>query len=61
MMNIEYGLLYYLHTDQTQGISLRRSDLIGLIMRLNELANDLLKALTTKELPQMICSTNTKL
>ncbi|KAL6565019.1 hypothetical protein OROMI_016469 [Orobanche minor] len=53
MMNIEYGLLYYLHTDQTQGISVRRSDLIGLIMRLNELANDLLMALTTQKLPQM--------
>ncbi|KAK6119270.1 hypothetical protein DH2020_046996 [Rehmannia glutinosa] len=54
MMNIEYGLLYYLHTDQTQGISVRRSDLIGLIMRRNELAKDLLKALTTQQLPPML-------
>ncbi|KAL6559283.1 hypothetical protein OROGR_004400 [Orobanche gracilis] len=58
MMNIEYGLLYYLHTDQTQGISVRRCDLIGLIMRRNELANDLLKALTTQKLPQMLQSPN---
>ncbi|EYU40306.1 hypothetical protein MIMGU_mgv1a000280mg [Erythranthe guttata] len=54
MMNIEYGLLYYLHTDQTQGISVRRSDLIGLIMRRNDLANDLLKASTTQQLPPML-------
>ncbi|KAK6140588.1 hypothetical protein DH2020_025671 [Rehmannia glutinosa] len=58
MMNIEYGLLYYLHTDQTQGISVRRSDLIGLIMRRNELAKDLLKALTTQQLPPMLQSPN---
>ncbi|CAA0842768.1 DNA replication helicase- putative [Striga hermonthica] len=58
MMNIEYGLLYYLHTDQTQGVSVRRSDLIGLIMRRNELANDLLKALTTQHLPPMLQNPN---
>ncbi|KAL3613640.1 hypothetical protein CASFOL_041714 [Castilleja foliolosa] len=58
MMNIEHGLLYYLHTDQTQGISVRRSDLIGLIMRRNELANDLFKALTTQQLPPMIQNPN---
>ncbi|KAL7120847.1 hypothetical protein ACP275_02G147300 [Erythranthe tilingii] len=58
MMNIEYGLLYYLHTDQTQGISVRRSDLIGLIMRRNDLANDLLKASTTQQLPPMLQSPN---
>ncbi|KAL8500568.1 hypothetical protein ACS0TY_020227 [Phlomoides rotata] len=58
MKNIKYGLLYYLHTDQTQGISVRRSDLIGLIMRRNELANDLLKASTTQQLPPMLQSPN---
>ncbi|XP_057807552.1 DNA replication ATP-dependent helicase/nuclease JHS1 isoform X2 [Salvia miltiorrhiza] len=58
MMNIEYGLLYYLHTDQTQGISIRRSDLIGLIMQRNALANDLLKASTTQQLPPMLQSPN---
>ncbi|GFP90454.1 DNA replication ATP-dependent helicase/nuclease dna2 [Phtheirospermum japonicum] len=58
MMNIEHGLLYYLHTDQTQGISVRRSDLVGLIMRRNELANDLLKALTNQQLPPMIQNPN---
>ncbi|XP_022897892.1 DNA replication ATP-dependent helicase/nuclease DNA2 isoform X3 [Olea europaea var. sylvestris] len=58
MKNIECGLLYYLHTDQTQGISVRRSDLVGLIMRRNELANDLLKALTAQQLPPMLQSPN---
>ncbi|KAI3444863.1 hypothetical protein Pfo_001528 [Paulownia fortunei] len=58
MMNIKYGLLYYLQTDRTQGISVRRSDLIGLIMRRNDLANDLLKASTTQQLPPMIQSPN---
>lgn len=37
-----------------KGISVRRSDLIGLIMRRNELANDLLKASTTQQLPPML-------
>ncbi|KAK4414336.1 DNA replication ATP-dependent helicase/nuclease JHS1 [Sesamum alatum] len=58
MMNIKYGLLYYLQTDQTQGIAVRRSDLIGLIMRRNDLANDLLKASTTQQLPPMLQSPN---
>ncbi|KAI3719214.1 hypothetical protein L6452_20109 [Arctium lappa] len=52
--NIDYGLLYYLHTDQTQGIAVRHSDLVGLIMRRNELASDLLKASTTQQLPPML-------
>lgn len=56
--NVEYGLLYYLHTDQTQGIFVRRSDLIGLIMRRNELANDICKASTTQQLPPMSQSPN---
>ncbi|GKD21897.1 DNA replication ATP-dependent helicase/nuclease DNA2, partial [Tanacetum coccineum] len=51
--NIDYGLLYYLHTDQTQGITVRRSDLVGLIMRRNELASDILKASMTQQLPPM--------
>ncbi|PIN12593.1 DNA replication helicase [Handroanthus impetiginosus] len=58
MMNVEYGLLYYLQTDQTQGICVRRSDLIGLIMRRNELANDLFKASTNQQLPPMLQSPN---
>ncbi|KAL0429394.1 UNVERIFIED_CONTAM: DNA replication ATP-dependent helicase/nuclease JHS1 [Sesamum radiatum] len=58
MMNIQYGLLYYLQTDQTQGIAVKRSDLIGLIMRRNDLANDLLKASTTQQLPPMLQSPN---
>nr|GEY09077.1 DNA replication ATP-dependent helicase/nuclease DNA2 [Tanacetum cinerariifolium] len=51
--NIDYGLLYYLHTDQTQGITVRRSDMVGLIMRRNELASDILKASMTQQLPPM--------
>ncbi|XP_073037531.1 DNA replication ATP-dependent helicase/nuclease JHS1 isoform X4 [Primulina eburnea] len=56
--NVEYGLLYYLHTDQTQGIFVRRSDLTGLIMRRNELANDIRKASSTQQLPPMSQSPN---
>ncbi|KAK9065396.1 hypothetical protein SSX86_016779 [Deinandra increscens subsp. villosa] len=57
--NIDYGLLYYLHTDQTQGIAVRRSDLVGLIMRRNELASDILKASVTQQLPPMLQAPNT--
>ncbi|OIT20124.1 regulator of nonsense transcripts 1-like protein [Nicotiana attenuata] len=56
--HIGHGLLYYLHTDQTQGITVRRSDLVGLIMRRNELANDLLKTTITQQLPPMLQSPN---
>ncbi|XP_051146312.1 DNA replication ATP-dependent helicase/nuclease JHS1 [Andrographis paniculata] len=52
-IDINNGLLYYLLTDQTQGVSARRSDLIGLLMRRNELAADLRKASTTQQLPSM--------
>ncbi|GAA0147626.1 RNA helicase [Lithospermum erythrorhizon] len=55
---IDCGLLYYLQTDQTQGISVKRSDIIGLIMRRNELANDLFKATTLQQLPPMLQSAN---
>ncbi|KAI4353108.1 hypothetical protein L6164_002081 [Bauhinia variegata] len=51
--SIGSGLLYYLQPDQTQGIMVRRSDLVGLIMQRNELASDILKALTTQQLPPM--------
>ncbi|OMO90149.1 hypothetical protein COLO4_19317 [Corchorus olitorius] len=54
LKHIDSGLLYYLQSDQTQGIMVRRSDLVGLIMRRNELANDILKALTTQQLPPML-------
>ncbi|GMH21627.1 hypothetical protein Nepgr_023469 [Nepenthes gracilis] len=52
--NIDSGLLYYLHTDQTQGIVVRRSDVIGLIMRRNELARDIVKASIVQQLPPML-------
>ncbi|KAH1038868.1 hypothetical protein J1N35_040611 [Gossypium stocksii] len=54
LKHIDSGLLYYLQSDQTQGIVVRRSDLVGLIMRRNELAHDILKALTTQQLPPML-------
>ncbi|KAM4081953.1 hypothetical protein ACJW30_11G132500 [Castanea mollissima] len=54
--HIDSGLLYYLQSGQTQGIMVRRSDLVGLIMRRNELANDILKASTIQQLPAMIQS-----
>nr|XP_016503532.1 PREDICTED: DNA replication ATP-dependent helicase/nuclease DNA2 isoform X2 [Nicotiana tabacum] len=56
--HIGHGHLYYLHTDHTQGITVRRSDLVGLIMRRNELANDLLKTTITQQLPPMLQSPN---
>ncbi|EPS67671.1 hypothetical protein M569_07103, partial [Genlisea aurea] len=54
MTNIDHGLLYYLHTDITHGISVKRSDVVGLIMRRNELANDLLKASIAQQLPPLL-------
>ncbi|KAL5799099.1 hypothetical protein ACOSQ2_003919 [Xanthoceras sorbifolium] len=54
LKHIDSGLLYYLQSDQTQGITVRRSDLVGLIMRRNELANDILKASTLQQLPPML-------
>ncbi|KAL8160935.1 hypothetical protein V2J09_012424 [Rumex salicifolius] len=56
--DIDSGLLYYLHTDQTQGHVARRSDLAGLIMRRNELAHDILKAFSSQQLPPMLRSPN---
>ncbi|KAG7018906.1 DNA replication ATP-dependent helicase/nuclease DNA2, partial [Cucurbita argyrosperma subsp. argyrosperma] len=52
--HVGYGLLYYLQSDQTQGIRVQRSDLVGLIMRRNELANNILKASTAQLLPPML-------
>ncbi|BAF15608.2 Os04g0588200 [Oryza sativa Japonica Group] len=52
--DIDLGLLYYLHTDQTLGIKVKRSDLIGLIMRRNELATEILKASISQSFPPMI-------
>ncbi|KAG0498633.1 hypothetical protein HPP92_003324 [Vanilla planifolia] len=51
---IDAGLLYYLFTDETRGVKVQRSDLIGLIMRRNELASDLVKASTSRLLPPML-------
>lgn len=40
--------------DTVKGIAVRRSDLVGLIMRRNELASDILKASTSQQLPPML-------
>ncbi|GAU13084.1 hypothetical protein TSUD_173840 [Trifolium subterraneum] len=53
---IDSGLLYYLQTDQTQGITVQRSDTVGLIIRRNELASDILKALVLQQLPPVLQS-----
>ncbi|XP_024627209.1 DNA replication ATP-dependent helicase/nuclease JHS1 isoform X2 [Medicago truncatula] len=55
---IDSGLLYYLQTDQTQGITVQRSDLVGLIIRRNELASEILKALVLQQLPPVLQSTS---
>uniref|UniRef100_A0A453CXH4 DNA replication ATP-dependent helicase/nuclease n=1 Tax=Aegilops tauschii subsp. strangulata TaxID=200361 RepID=A0A453CXH4_AEGTS len=52
--DIDMGLLYYLHTDQTLGIKVKRSDLIGLMMRRNELASEILKASFSQSFPAML-------
>nr|XP_029123131.1 DNA replication ATP-dependent helicase/nuclease DNA2 isoform X1 [Elaeis guineensis] len=52
--DIDSGLLYYLHTDQTRGIKTQQSNLVGIIMRRNELATDILKASTMQNLPPML-------
>ncbi|PKA53054.1 DNA replication ATP-dependent helicase Dna2 [Apostasia shenzhenica] len=51
---VNSGLLYYLHADETKGIKVQRSDLVGLIMRRNELASDVVRATTTQLLPPML-------
>ncbi|XP_020229292.1 DNA replication ATP-dependent helicase/nuclease DNA2 isoform X2 [Cajanus cajan] len=53
---VDSGLLYYLQSDLTQGIEVQRSDLTGLLMRRNELASDILKALILQQLPPMLQS-----
>lgn len=52
--DITIGLLYYLQADQTKVVKVQRSDLVGLIMRRNELATDVLKASRTQHLPSML-------
>ncbi|KAB5527857.1 hypothetical protein DKX38_021704 [Salix brachista] len=58
LKHIDSGLLYYLQSDQTRGITVQRSDVVGLIMRRNDLANDILKASRTQQLPPMLQSLN---
>ncbi|WCJ23084.1 DNA replication ATP-dependent helicase/nuclease JHS1 [Euphorbia peplus] len=58
MRHIDFGILHYLRSDQTQGIMARRSDLVGLIMRRNELANHIINASKAQKLPPMLRSLN---
>ncbi|GAB4862029.1 hypothetical protein Ancab_037283 [Ancistrocladus abbreviatus] len=56
--NIDSGLLYYLQTDHTQGTLVQRSDVVGLLMRRNELARDITRASMVQQLPPMLRSPN---
>ncbi|GLJ43384.1 hypothetical protein SUGI_0901420 [Cryptomeria japonica] len=56
MQDIGSGLLYYLHTNQTQGVAVQHADLIGLMMRRNDHASNLLAASSTQLLPPMLKS-----
>ncbi|XP_021612067.1 DNA replication ATP-dependent helicase/nuclease JHS1 isoform X4 [Manihot esculenta] len=56
LKHIDSGILHYLQSDQTQGIMVRRSDVVGLIMRRNELASDILKASKIQQLPPVLQS-----
>ncbi|XP_065859442.1 DNA replication ATP-dependent helicase/nuclease JHS1 [Euphorbia lathyris] len=58
MRHIDFGILHYLWSDQTQGIMARRSDLVGLIMRRNEVANHIINASKMQKLPPMLRSPN---
>ncbi|PRQ49531.1 putative DNA helicase [Rosa chinensis] len=52
--HVDTGLLCYLQSDQTQGIAVRRSDIVGLIVQRNQLANDIVKASRLQVLPPML-------
>lgn len=52
--SVDSGLLYYLQTNQTQGVAIQHADLVGLVMRRNEHAANLLLASSTQQLPPML-------
>ncbi|XP_024544852.1 DNA replication ATP-dependent helicase/nuclease DNA2 isoform X1 [Selaginella moellendorffii] len=56
--DVNQGMLYYLHTKQTLGIQAQRADVTGLLMRRNEHASHLLRALSTQALPPMLQSSH---
>ncbi|BBN05891.1 DNA replication ATP-dependent helicase/nuclease Dna2 [Marchantia polymorpha subsp. ruderalis] len=56
MQTVNTGLLYYLHTNQTQEVAVQQGELVGLIMRRNEHARDLLKASASQTLPPLLQS-----
>eukprot|EP01018_Ginkgo_biloba_P039983 Gb_09620 [translate_table: standard] len=59
LQNVSSGLLYYLHTNQTQGVTVQHADLIGLMMRRNEHATNMLTSSSTQLLPPMLKNYNT--
>lgn len=59
LQDVGSGLIYYLHTNQTQGIAVQHADLVGLIMQRNEHATNLLTASSTQMLPPMLKSYST--
>ncbi|CAM6090769.1 unnamed protein product [Calypogeia fissa] len=54
MQSVKGGLLYYLHTNQTQGVEAHPPELAGLMMQRNEHAHNLLKASFNQHLPPML-------
>jgi DNA replication ATP-dependent helicase Dna2 len=54
MQDVGAGLLFYLHTNQTQGVGVRHADLAGIMIRRNDLATNLLSASSTQLLPPML-------
>ncbi|MCO5601360.1 hypothetical protein L7F22_055480 [Adiantum nelumboides] len=54
--SVDSGLLFYLQTNQTQGVTTQRGDLLGLVMRRNEHATNMLSASSTQQLPPMLQS-----
>eukprot|EP00850_Spirogloea_muscicola_P021699 SM000258S09115 [mRNA] locus=s258:101308:109073:- [translate_table: standard] len=51
---VDAGLLYHMHIDVMQGVTPQRADLVGLVMRRNEMASQLHDALLSQLLPPML-------
>ncbi|KAJ7535699.1 hypothetical protein O6H91_12G043000 [Diphasiastrum complanatum] len=56
---VKAGLLFYLHTNQTQGIGAQHGDLTGLLIRRNEHASSILAASSSQILPSMLQNLHT--
>eukprot|EP00850_Spirogloea_muscicola_P003650 SM000015S01150 [mRNA] locus=s15:37809:45597:- [translate_table: standard] len=51
---VDAGLLYHMHVDVMQGVTPQRADLVGLVMRRNEMASQLHDASLSQLLPPML-------